>query len=488
MGTPRKPEHRTANIAQVLTLRDPAGLVLRKNQSIYRVLRKETLSAFESFLSTDFFKKYETLGTFPKTSKIRSSKLGVLPLKKREIGAVFSHETIPFMSYPHEWPLEMLRDSALLTLQLCDEAMKEGFWLKDATPFNVAFRGTTPIFFDLLSFAEKDPLQFNWIPYGQFVRTFLNPLLLGSKLSWPLGSIFLNNREGLETLRLYEMLTWTERLSPKLFWRVTLPAWTQIMTEKKVKQLGNQVYKSRLASSPEKASFIVGCLISGLRRSVKQIRLSKVGRSAWLGYVNSNYSFTQKQFEEKSRYVSDVVKKVAPSKVLDVGCNTGHFSFLAAKDGASVLAIDSDPAVISDLYLGAKKQKADILPLVVSFSHPSPATGWNLAETSSFIERCEHAQIEMVFMLAVLHHIVVTDGIPIHELVGLLSRLTKKWLVIEYISPKDRAFSNLCHGRDYSHFTEEFFVTHFKTRFEITDSFSLSGSERKLYLMQLKQK
>ena len=36
------------------------------------------------------------------------------------------HERLPFVSYPYEWPFEMLRDAALLQLELLDEALAEG--------------------------------------------------------------------------------------------------------------------------------------------------------------------------------------------------------------------------------------------------------------------------------------------------------------------------------------------------------------------------
>jgi ribosomal protein L11 methylase PrmA len=44
---------------------------------------------------------------------------------------------------------------------------------------------------------------------------------------------------------------------------------------------------------------------------------------------NNNYSASD--FEAKQRIVKDALVKFTPKKVLDVGCNTGHFSALAAK-------------------------------------------------------------------------------------------------------------------------------------------------------------
>ena len=73
----------------------------------------------------------------------------------RELGCepgLLRHERLPFVSYPYEWPFEMLKDAALLQLGLLDEALAEGFVLKDGSPYNVQWRGSEPVFVDVGSF------------------------------------------------------------------------------------------------------------------------------------------------------------------------------------------------------------------------------------------------------------------------------------------------------------------------------------------------
>ena len=62
--------------------------------------------------------------------------------------------------------------AAELTLKLGEEAIGEGWVLKDATPLNVLFQGPRPIFVDILSFERRDPRASVWLAYGQYVRTF----------------------------------------------------------------------------------------------------------------------------------------------------------------------------------------------------------------------------------------------------------------------------------------------------------------------------
>ena len=66
--------------------------------------------------------------------------------------ALLRHERIPFVSYPYEWPFSMLKDAALLQLELLRRALGEGLTLKDASPYNVQWRGARPVFVDVGSF------------------------------------------------------------------------------------------------------------------------------------------------------------------------------------------------------------------------------------------------------------------------------------------------------------------------------------------------
>jgi hypothetical protein len=57
---------------------------------------------------------------------------------------VLEHERLPFVSYPYEWSFEMLRDAALLQLDLVLAGLDEGIGLKDASAYNVQWKGASP--------------------------------------------------------------------------------------------------------------------------------------------------------------------------------------------------------------------------------------------------------------------------------------------------------------------------------------------------------
>ena len=60
---------------------------------------------------------------------------------------------LDFISYPYEWTFGELRDAALLTLDVRARTRSTaGFTLKDASAYNVQFRGVRPTLIDHLSF------------------------------------------------------------------------------------------------------------------------------------------------------------------------------------------------------------------------------------------------------------------------------------------------------------------------------------------------
>src|SRR5262245_19903229 len=88
---------------------------------------------------------------------------------------VLKHGRIPFVSYPFCWSGSMLKDAALLTLDLAIELARYGLMMQDAHPFNVLFDGCRPQFVDFTSIvpAGERPI---WAVNGQFHRIFTWPL------------------------------------------------------------------------------------------------------------------------------------------------------------------------------------------------------------------------------------------------------------------------------------------------------------------------
>ena len=75
-------------------------------------------------------------------------------------------------------------------------------------------------------------------------------------------------------------------------------------------------------------------------------------------------------------------------------------------------------------------------------------------------------------MLALIHHMLVSERIPLEEIISLAAELTTGLAVIEYVSPADEMFRQLARGRDQLHqdLSEASFEEACRKRFDIVRS------------------
>jgi SAM-dependent methyltransferase len=469
------------------SFRDPDGSVFALGGRIVRAVTPAGAATLRSALETTVVRREIDLGRIARTTALdgadADAALGGLAPECRAAGQTefFEHERIPFPSYPYEWPPEMLHAAAGLTIDLARELLPCGFGIKDATPYNVLFRGPEPVFVDVLSFEPRDPTDPIWLAHAQFVRTFLLPLALNRRIGVPLGPTFLARRDGIEPDEAYRWLSAMQRLRRPFFSLVTMPVWLA----RRQNPDDAAFYRPRLLADADRARFVLEHLLAGLRRSMDRIA-PEARESTWSGYAEAN-SYSAEAAAAKAAFVEQALAEFRPARVLDVGANTGRFSELAAAQGASVVAIDSDPVVVGTLWRAARAKGAGILPLVVDIARPAPAVGWRNRECASFLERCQ-GHFDAVLMLALVHHLAVTERIPLAEIVALAADLTTKLAIVEFVGPRDPMFRRLLRGRDrlYEGVTEAAFEACLRERFEIVRRQPLEGGERVLYLLRKK--
>ena len=130
-------------------------------------------------------------------------------------------------------------------------------------------------------------------------------------------------------------------------------------------------------------------------------------------------------------------------------------------------------------------RNANILPLVVDIARPSPASGWRNLEFKSFLSRCE-GQFDCVLMLGMVHHLLITERIPLGSILDLAADLTSDSLIIEYIGPDDPMFCSLLRGRErlYEGLNRHSFEQACKVRFRIADKSPLTDCGRVVYFLR----
>jgi SAM-dependent methyltransferase len=393
-----------------------------------RTIRPEFRERVFDFLNSSFYRRAVERGD-------------VVPSDIEDDGEtlLLIHPRVRIVTYPWEWTAFQWLAAADLTLRLCDEGLGDDWILKDATPLNVLFIGPRPVLVDVLSFEQRDPGSSIWLAYGQYVRTFLLPLLTKKMLRWPL-ELTAFKRDGYEPAELYEAMGWAKRLSPAALWPVTVPA---LLDRRKGADAATQ--KRQPARDPELTLHTLKRTIAGLRKRTKAA-VPKSANSEWAAYTSTNSHYTAEQNEQKRTWIRSVLDELQPSTVLDVGANTGEFSALAAHTGAEVVALERDVDAAERIAQMSSARNLKIQTIHADLARPTPAVGWENRESSGLLSRLEG--FEMVMMLAVIHHLLLLEQIPLRAILLLCHRLTRQWLVVEWVPATDPMFVSLMRGRD----------------------------------------
>jgi SAM-dependent methyltransferase len=433
--------------SQIATFRDPAGSLRVENGRVLRTLQRKYAGAVLKFVHSGAGKQWVSSGRLVQTT--------VLPAEEDTECLLLEHPRIFFPSYPWEWTPGQWIAAAELTLDLCEELLEQGLVLKDATPLNVLFDGPLPVFVDVSSIEQRDHTSPIWLAYAQFVRTFLLPLAACKYLGWPLATS-LQRRDGYEPADLYPYLSALQRWRMPLRSLVTIP---YLLEKRKSSSARNW------KQSPEIAAAVLRRNLRSLRKILHSLSTEKSG-SRWSAYPENASHYSAEDHSTKQKFVCNVILKMHPSTVLDLGANTGTYSRIAASLGARVIAWDSDTQANERNWRDAQAQKLSIQPLVADVARPTPAVGWRNAESLSLLDRAR-GRFDCVMALGLMHHLLLSDQIPLHEVAHLMRELTRRWLIVEWVPATDTKFQELLRGRDhlYAHLNEEAFLSAFSTYF-----------------------
>ncbi len=171
--------------------RDPSGFIYRRDGVLLRQVQPVWLTEWAAFRDSTLAKRLVAAGK-------------LLPWQDAPLtdafddtaAAVIRPDVVPFISYPYEWTFGQLRDAALLTLDVQTAALGQGWTLKDATAYNVQFRGVKPVLIDHLSFQPLPP-DSPWVAYQQFCEHFLAPLALMSRRDIRMGRMLRDQLDGI---------------------------------------------------------------------------------------------------------------------------------------------------------------------------------------------------------------------------------------------------------------------------------------------------
>ena len=136
------------SVPSLPTFRDPAGSLEVRRDGVYRSVRAPFDATILEFLALPIGMEMVAQGRLVASEVVSQTDGEMLVLR---------HPRISFQSFPWEWAPGLWLAAAELTLKLCSDLVRDGWLLKDATPLNVLFQGTEPIFVDVLSIEQMNP-------------------------------------------------------------------------------------------------------------------------------------------------------------------------------------------------------------------------------------------------------------------------------------------------------------------------------------------
>ena len=456
------------------SFRDRNGRVFYANDQTYRSLSEAAFTNWKSLVTTSFFVDKMDAGKIVATRKIDDT--GETVDIDGSWAAYLGHQTIPFISYPYEWSFSMLKDAALLHLELLLDALNENMILKDSSAYNIQWTGVNPVFIDIPSFEILPPGE-PWVGYRQFCQLFLYPLLLQAYKDISFHPWLRGNIDGIDPVQINNLMSVRDMFRPGVLTNICLQAKLQNQfsrTKKDVKsELKNAGFDKKLIRANVKR---LQKLVTGLHW--------RVSESQWSAYTET-HSYTNADQERKAAFVEKIAATGNYKLVWDVGCNTGKFSRIAARHADYVVAMDADHLCIDHLYRALKEEDSNnILPLYMNLADPSPDLGWRGRERKSLASR---GSPDLILCLALIHHAVIGANIPVQDFIEWLASLNAS-VVIEFVTKEDIMVKTLLRNKEdqYDDYTTESFEELLGHSFDVIHTEKLESGTRQLYFISPK--
>lgn len=456
---------------EAASFRDRSSRVIYRDSEVFRLLDAQALSAWKNFSSTKFASKAMARGDIIQTTEASA----MLASTNGSWAGVLQHERLPFVSYPYEWCFGMLKDAALLHLELLLEALEEGLMIKDSSAFNIQFKDCRPVFIDIPSFEKWKPGE-PWIAYRQFCEMFLFPLMLGAYKGIEFQPLLRSDLDGISADYCRKLFSARDFLRGGAFSHVYLQAKLQ-----KAFANSNRSVKRELSASGFHTE-LIKINVRKIRKLISKMEFAAAD-STWSEYEKvslSNDTYGSEDQRVKAQFIREVCEWKPREEVWDLGCNTGTYALVAADHADRVLAMDADHLAVERLYQNLKnKEIKNVLPLVMNVCNLSPAQGWKGLERKRLEER---SQPSLVLALALIHHVVISANVPMVQLIEWLASLEAD-LVIEFATREDPMVQRLLLNKEdnYCDYAQDYLEQTLKRFFSIESVKPLNAGQRLLF-------
>jgi hypothetical protein len=447
------------------SFRDPQGTVFRRDGILYREIQRSYQPDWTLLTESGLLHELQAEGLL-----LPHDEVGPALALTASAWKVIRPELIPFISYPWEWCFGQLQTAALLTLEIERRALARGLTLRDASAYNVQFRRCRPVLIDTLSFTRYEEGA-PWLAYRQFCQHFLAPLLLMSMVDPRLGLLNWPFQDGIPLDLTAALLPWRTRLRPSTSLHIHLHAAA-------IRKHAADVRPDKRMTRRVSKRGLLG-LLDNLETVIRRLDVSPTSGEWW------DYEETHGYGSEARAAKEELVTRLAgdsPGVVWDLGANTGRFAELVAPAAPHVVAMDRDHGAVERHWRKRKEQAANILPLVVDLTNPSPALGWGLEERESIPDR---GPADTVLALALVHHLAIGNNVPLSGIAQWFARLARR-AIVEWVPKDDPQARRLLVAREdiFPGYQLEAFEAAFTGAWRLLAREPIPGTERVLFAFE----
>lgn len=416
------------------SFRDPSGFLFTRDGLLLRQVQERYRPHYERLITSGLYAALVAEGLLvPHVERPLSD--AAAP------GAAFvlEPERIPFISMPYEWSFGQRQAAAECTLRVEELALTHGMTLKDATAFNVQFRGARPVLIDTLSFetyVEGTP----WVAYRQFCQHFLAPLVLQAKVDVRLGSLLRQYLDGIPLDLASALLPRTSWLSASLAMHIHLHA----------KSIARHAPTEGASAGERQGSARATVSRRGLEGLIESLRatvraLTWQAGTEW-GAYEETHNYDAAGRASKQGLVASFVTAANARRVIDLGANAGEYSRVARDAGATlVVAADGDPMAVERGFRRLLASgEGGVHPLLVDLTNPAPAQGWDHGEWPSLAAR---GNFDAAMALALVHHLAIGNNVPLPGVAAMLAHLGRD-VIIEWVPKSDPQVQRLLSARE----------------------------------------
>ena len=395
---------------------DPVAKLFFYKNRVLRAIQPEFTSHVNNIIHSSLLTELISSNYFPKT--------WISDIEIDGYTLILEHEMIIHWNYPYEWSFEMLKDVALFILDINKIANRYGYELQDPHPYNVIFNMNQPQYIDFGSFVTKK--QSKWSGYNLYLNYVYTPLYFWScgyptiaKNIFLMADIF-PEKEYFRFRYAFFALFGNRFFSHmyKVYYSIKIVV---LSSDAKLKEKIQSPFLYFIA-------FLIKKIFNNqfsIKKLINEIKIFKYksGTSMWSNYQADIDIQNNERFMKISAYINQLSDA---HSLLELASNHGKFASYIYDNShiKKIIATDYDNTAVDIMYLN-NKSKQGFLPLL-----------FDMIRTNGRIEDqpiCNRIKCDIVIALAVTHHLILTQDIPIDYIFNTLKNLSHKYVIVEFM-------------------------------------------------------